>query len=140
VIERRLLQIAVAIACLVPLSVGGYSILHGPHFLGRAVAIPTDLDSHFRYVSGIFFAVGLAFATCIPGIERKGPRFRLLSALIVCGGLSRVISLLAVGAPSFGHRFGLAMELGVVPLLALWQWRVAQRVPSIAGPASADGA
>ncbi len=103
-IERRLLQIAFAIACLVPLSVGGYSILHGPHFLGRAVAIPTDLDSHFRYLSGIFFAVGLAFASCIPGIEQKGGRFRLLAALIICGGLARAISLLAVGTPSAGHR------------------------------------
>jgi hypothetical protein len=124
----------------VPLSIGGYSIMHGPHFLGRAALIPTDLDSHFRYLSGIFFAVGLAFATCIPDIERKGPRFRLLSGLIVCGGLSRVVSLIAVGAPGAGHRFGLAMELCVVPLLALWQWRVAQRLPSIADPASADGA
>jgi len=125
-IERRLLQFAVAIACLVPLSVGGWSIVHGPHFLGRATAIPTDLDSHFRYLSGIFFAVGLAFATCIPAIESKGPRFRLLGALIVCGGLARLVSLGAVGTPSAGHLFGLAMELGVVPLLMLWQARVAR--------------
>lgn len=122
--ERRLLQLAVAIACLVPLSIGGWSILYGPHFLGRAAVIPTDLDSHFRYISGIFFAVGLAFATCIAAIETKGPRFRLLGAFVVCGGLSRMVSLLAVGVPGTGHVFGLCMELGVVPLLMLWQWRV----------------
>ena len=139
-IERRLLQMVVAIACLVPLTVGGWSILHGPHFLGRAAAIPTDLDSHFRYLSGIFFGVGLAFASCVPGIERKGARFQLLGALIVSGGLARLVSLIAVGMPSAGHIAGLAMELGVVPLLMLWQWRVAQRFPSIAGPASAAGA
>ncbi len=137
-IERRLLQLAVAIACLVPLSVGGWSIIHGPHFLGRAAAIPTDLDSHFRYLSGIFVAVGLAFATCIPGIERKTARFRLLGSLIVCGGLARLVSLTAVGTPSLGHQFGLGIELGVVPLLMLWQARVAQRFPSISGPATAD--
>ncbi len=83
--------------------------------------IPTDLDSHFRYISGIFFAVGVAFATCVPGIEAKGPRFRLLGALVVAGGLARLVSLVAVGVPSNGHVFGLAMELGVVPLLLLWQ-------------------
>ncbi|MDB5677977.1 DUF4345 domain-containing protein [Sphingomonas bacterium] len=122
-IEKRLLQIVVAVACLVPLSVGGQSILHGPGFLGHAPVIPTDLDSHFRYISGIFFALGLGFVSCVPAIEDKGPRFRLLGAMVVCGGLARVVSLLAVGPPSKGHIFGFAMELGVVPLLMLWQYR-----------------
>ena len=126
-VERRALQIVVALACLVPLSVGGWSVARGPGFLGHPPVIPTDLDSHFRYISGIFFAVGIAFATCIPGIERKGPRFRLLGALVVAGGLSRIVSLVAVGVPSAGHVFGFAMELGAVPLLMLWQWRLEKR-------------
>jgi hypothetical protein len=117
----------VAIACLVPLITGGQSILKGPGFLGHPPVIPTDLDSHFRYISGIFFAVGVAFATCVPGIETKGPRFRLLGALVIAGGLSRLVSLVEVGAPSNGHLFGLAMELGVVPLLLLWQAAFARR-------------
>ena len=54
-----------------------------------------------------------------PAIEAKGPRFRLLGALVVCGGLARVVSLLSVGPPSKGHLFAFAMELGVVPLLML---------------------
>jgi len=121
------LQIVVAIACLVPLLTGGQSILHGPGFLGHPPVVPVDLDSHFRYISGIFFAVGVAFASCVPGIERKGPRFRLLGALVIVGGLSRVVSLVAVGAPSRGHLFAFAMELGVVPLLLLWQAALARR-------------
>ena len=140
-IEKRLLQIVVAVACLVPLSVGGTSIVHGPGFLGHAPVIPTDLDSHFRYISGIFFGVGIAFATCIPSIETKGPRFRLLGALVVCGGLARVVSLLAVGPPGKGLLFGLAIELGVVPLLMLWQAGFASRyrAASTSGPASTLG-
>ena len=140
-IERRLLQIVVAIACLVPLSVGGNSILHGPGFLGHPPVIPTDLDSHFRYISGIFFGVGLGFASCVAAIEDKGPRFRLLGALVVCGGLARVASLLSVGVPGKGHLFGLAMELGVVPLLMLWQAGFARRyrAASTSGPASTVG-
>ena len=126
-IEKRLLQAIVAVACLVPLITGGWSILHGPGFLGHPPVIPVDLDSHFRYISGIFFAVGIAFASCVPGIETKGPRFRLLGALVIMGGLSRVVSLAAVGVPSKGHLFGLAMELGVVPLLMLWQASFARR-------------
>ncbi|WP_294277653.1 DUF4345 domain-containing protein [uncultured Sphingomonas sp.] len=124
--ERRALQIVVAIACLVPLSIGGISVVRGPGWLGHAPIIPTDLDSQFRYVSGIFFALGLAFTSCVPAIERKGARFRLLGLLVVGGGLSRALSWAIVGAPSVGHRFGLVMELGVVPLLMLWQARVAR--------------
>ncbi|MFN3433606.1 MAG: DUF4345 domain-containing protein [Sphingomonas sp.] len=120
-VERRLLQAVVAIACLVPLSIGGTSVLHGPGFLGHPPVIPTDLDSHFRYISGIFFAVGIAFASCVPRIEATGPRFRLLGALVVAGGLARLVSLAEVGVPSAGHLFGFAMELGAVPLLMLWQ-------------------
>ena len=134
--ERRILQAVVALACLVPLGVGGQSILHGPGFLGHPPVIPTDLDSHFRYISGIFFAVGVAFATCVPHIEASGPRFRLLGALVVAGGLSRVLSLLSVGAPSAGHLFGFGMELGAVPLLMLWQASFARRWRATGHPSS----
>ena len=129
--EKRCLQFVVALACLVPLLVGGQGVLHGPAFLGHPPVIPRDLDSHFRYVSGIFFGLGLAFTTCVPGIEAKGPRFRLLGALVIAGGLSRLVSLLAVGHPSTGHLFGLAMELGAVPLLLLWQASLARRRSAI---------
>lgn len=126
-IEKRVLQAAVAIACLLPFVVGGQGILHGPSPFGHLSDVPRDLDSHFRYISGIFFATGIGFASCIPHIEAKGARFRLLGGLIVVGGLARGVSLLAVGVPSRGHVLGLGMETVVVPLLMLWQWRLAAK-------------
>ena len=126
-IEKRVLQAVVAVACLLPLVVGGQGVLHGPAPFGHLADVPRDLDSHFRYISGIFFATGLGFLSCIPAIERKGSRFRLLGGLIVVGGLARGVSLLAVGVPSTGHVLGLGMETVVVPLLMLWQWRFARR-------------
>ena len=126
-LEIRALQLAVAIACLVPLSMGSRSVWRGVVVLrGSPNPPPADLDSHFRYLSGIFLAMGVAFVTCVPDIARKGPRFRLLGAMVVSGGLARLASWLTVGEPSAGQRFGLVMELGVVPLLLLWQWRVAR--------------
>ena len=132
-LERRLLQAAVALGCVVPLLAGGSGMIEGPAFL-RGVASPAapDLDSHFRYLSGLLFAIGLAFASCIPGIEGKTARFRLLAFLVVIGGLGRLVGLLTAGAPGAGHLFGLAMELGTVPLLVLWQARVAGAIrPSL---------
>jgi hypothetical protein len=127
-IEKRALQAVIAVACLLPLVVGGQGVLHGPAPFGHLADVPRDLDSHFRYISGIFFATGLGFVSCIPGIETKGPRFRMLGGMIFVGGCARLVSLLAVGVPSNGHVLGLGMETIVVPLLMLWQWRFARRV------------
>jgi hypothetical protein len=127
-LERRLLQIVIALACIVPLTTGGQGIVRGAAMLrGMPQPVPADVDSHFRYLCGIFFVVGCAFVSCIPDVARKGSRFRLLGAMVVAGGLARLLSLGLVGVPSPGHRFGLVMELGVVPLLMLWQARVARR-------------
>lgn len=126
--ERRLLQLAVALGCIVPLAAGGAGIVNGPVFLhGVGADVPPDLDSHFRYLSGLLLATGIGFATCIPDIERRTARFRLLACLVFVGGLGRLLSLLSIGMPGDGHVFGLAMELGAVPLLVLWQARVAGR-------------
>ncbi|MGH6782331.1 MAG: DUF4345 domain-containing protein [Sphingomonadaceae bacterium] len=125
-VERRLLQAAVMIACLVPLTIGGLSVVFGPSIITRGLDAGANLDSHFRYLSGIFLALGIAFASCVPAIEARGARFRLLGAMVVAGGLARLLSLGVVGWPGVGHQLGLVMELVVVPLLMLWQRRVAR--------------
>lgn len=124
--ERRLLQTVASLAALIPISAAGTGIIRGASWLTDA-PVPPDLDSHFRYLSGIFLALGIAFASCIPNIERKTSRFRLLGALVITGGLARALSLIAVGPPSAGHLAGLGVELVVMPLLLLWQARVAKR-------------
>lgn len=124
--ERNLLQATVTVACLVPILTGLDGVLRGAAMF-RLAAIPPDLDSHFRYLSGIFLMLGLAFASTVPAIERRGSRFRLLGAMVIMGGLARALSWATVGPPGVGHRLGLAMELIVVPLLMLWQTRVARR-------------
>jgi hypothetical protein len=129
-IERRLLQGVVAVACLVPLTAGSKGVLRGAAYIDKAIVTP-DLDSHFRYLSGIFLMMGIAFVSTIPRIERKGRLFRLLGAMVVLGGLSRALSWVEVGAPGGGNRFGLVMELGVVPALMLWQARVARTYGSL---------
>ena len=126
--ERRLLQCVVALGCLVPLLAGSMGVIHGIAMLhGVADDVPAGLDSHFRYLSGLLLGIGLGFASCIPRIERKTARFRLLAFLVVVGGLGRALSLAMAGAPGAGHLFGLAMELGVVPLLVLWQARLSAK-------------
>jgi hypothetical protein len=127
-LERRLLQAAVALASLVPLSMGGSSILRSADVLkGMDPPFPIDLDSHYRYLSGLLLGIGLVFLFSIPRIERHRTIFLTLGAVILVGGLARLWSLVELGAPSRGHQFGLAMELIVVPLIVLWQGRIARR-------------
>ncbi len=59
-LERRALQIVVTIGSLVPISAGSAGILLGPRLVGSASIGAGDLDSHFRYLSGLLLAVGIA--------------------------------------------------------------------------------
>jgi hypothetical protein len=124
--ERRALQIVVVIGSLVPICAGAAGVALGPAMVD-AGAVPVAADSHYRYLSGLLLGIGIAFATTIPAIERRTARFRLLTAIVVAGGLGRLVSLLARGTPDKPMLVALMMELAVTPALALWQSRVAAR-------------
>jgi len=123
-LEKRALQVAVAVGCLVPIGGGARGMWLGPQMAGAAG--PADLDSHFRYLSGLLLGIGLAYLTAIPRIEQHSVRFKILTAIVVAGGLGRLASLVAVGTPSLSMTAALAMELLVTPALALWQHRIAR--------------
>ena len=125
--EKRALQAIMLIVLLVPLAGGTLGVVLGPDWLHRGV-VGRDLDSHFRYLSGLLLAMALLFASCVPHIERNGARLRMIAILPVIGGLARLYGMLASGPPGRGHVVALCIELGVVPLLVLWQARVARRL------------
>ena len=127
-LERRLLQAAVTLASLVPIGAGGAGMILGPAMVGD-IAAPQDMNSHFRYLSGLLAMIGLLFLGTVPRIEAHGGRFRLLGAIVVLGGLGRALGWILSGAPGGEHRAALVMELLVVPLLMLWQARIARKTP-----------
>ena len=117
-VEKRLLQIVVAIACLVPVFGGGAGVWFGAGLFGGHGA---NLDSHLRYLSGLLLAIGLVFAVSIPHIESHRDRFRLLTVIVLVGGLSRLLGMFISGAWLQMTLLTLCMELGVTPLLCWWQ-------------------
>lgn len=123
--ERKLLQQSVAIAATVPVAAGLYGVLFGQALTGDAVSI--SAESHFRFLSGLLLGIGLCFWSTLPAIEARTNRFRLLTLLIVIGGLARLVGLGLTGLPSLFMIGGLIMELVVTPVLCLWQTRVANR-------------
>ena len=123
-----LLRIAIALGGVVPVSAGLAGMLLGPPMAGDSLsglAGALSLDSHFRYLSGLLLGVGLAFWSLIPRIATQGQAFRLLTAIVVTGGLGRLLGLVEHGEPSAPMLFGLGMELLVTPALCLWQMRLA---------------
>ncbi|MDB5597281.1 MAG: hypothetical protein JWM36_4242 [Hyphomicrobiales bacterium] len=124
--SRRALQVAVLLAICVPIGAGGAGVFLGARFTGGDAATLLQ-DSHFRYLSGLLLGIGIAFGLTIPDIERHASTFRLLTAIVFCGGLARLLGLFAAGTPPTPMMFGLAMELCVTPALCFWQNSVARR-------------
>ncbi|HZA92227.1 MAG TPA: DUF4345 domain-containing protein [Gemmatimonadales bacterium] len=133
--ERRLLQQSVAIVATIPVATGLYGVLFGQALTGDAVSI--SAESHFRYLSGLLLGIGLCFWSTLPSIEIHTGRIRLLTLLVVIGGLSRLIGLALTGLPSLFMLGGLIVELIVAPALCLWQTRVANRYAEEFGVAEA---
>lgn len=88
--ERRLLQGAVALACLVPLGAGRAGVVLGPAMIAAELAPNPDLDSHFRYLSGLLLGIGIGFAASLPTLERRSQLVAALSLAVVAGGLARL--------------------------------------------------
>lgn len=128
-LERRLLQAAVALGCLSPLWFGIKGAIEGPAMLVGVApgASAADLVSHYRFLSGVFLGLGLVLASCVPRIEARTARLRWAAGAVVLGGLARLGGLAMGDAPSGAHHVALAAELGLTPLLVLWQARVARR-------------
>lgn len=121
--ERRALQIVIFLAGLVPVLAGGVGAVMGEAAFGSWAG--AGEDSHIRYLSGLLLGIGLVFWGCAPTIERRGEVIRVLTGIVVIGGLARLGGVLAHGDPG-RIRWALVMELVVTPLLCLWQARIAR--------------
>ena len=121
--ERAALQIAVGVAAVVPVTTGVLGALR-PHSLSLA-GTPSSL-THAAYLSGLLVGIGLGFWSLIPSIERQQRNFTLLTAVVVIGGLARAFAALKLGAWSPSVFLPLTMELGVTPMLCLWQRRISK--------------
>ena len=119
-LERRLLQIAVAVAGVVPVTAGALGALRPELLLGG----PAHALTHGAYLSGLLLGLGLAFWSLISTIERQGRVFGLLTGLVVLGGLARAFTAARLGVWSLPVVVPLVMEFGATPALWLWQRRV----------------
>lgn len=123
--ERRLLQIVVALAGLFAVIVGFFGAAFGATFLN--LSFSPAVDSYIRFLFGIILAIGLVLLASVPHIERHGPRFTVITVILVIGGIARLFGVIGFGVPTQGVLVGLTMELIVAPLVWLWQRRIAHQ-------------
>ncbi len=121
--EKRLLQFVILLAGCVPVAAGLLGALEGAAFMGGGLG--PGGDSQFRYLSGLLLGIGLVFWGCIPSIGRRTETVRALAIVVVMGGLARAVGWISHGDPG-ASRWALIMELGVTPLICLWQARIAR--------------
>ena len=121
-IEKRALQFAVAIATLAPLMAGVLGAFN-PAYLDLGGS--PQSQTHAAYLSGLLLGIGMGFLSCIPAIEMKSGRFLLLTAIVVLGGLARLLAAIRLEIWTPLVIWPLVMELAVTPAICLWQRRVA---------------
>ena len=122
--ERKLLQIAFALAGLVLIVFGLAGVFFGAGFADLSGNVV--MDSYFRFLKGMLLAIGLIYWSSLANVERHGERISLVTFILVLGAVPRLIAVIGHGVPTIGILIGLAGELIFAPLLWLWHRHVAE--------------
>jgi Domain of unknown function (DUF4345) len=117
---KKGLQVTLAILSMIPLLVATMGITQGTSRWLSIDAITPNFDSHYRYITGYYFSLGLLGLWLVPKIEKQTGLFRIGCASVFIGGVGRVISIVQVGVPNSLMLAFTALEL-CFPLLLLWQ-------------------
>lgn len=111
------------------LALGARSPIYG----GGVPRLPA-LDSNLRFFGGMGVGLGLILLWITPSIERRTTLFRAVWGCALLGGIGRLVSMAVVGRPPLPMIVFTAIEVPLVPLLVLWQGRLARRAGEGAEP------
>ncbi|MFI7415614.1 DUF4345 domain-containing protein [Streptomyces sp. NPDC049627] len=123
---RRTLQTVLVLLALIVLGTGGLDIVAGPAALPGHPEVSTTVDSNYRFFAGVWTTLGLVLLRLVPHVERNGAALRVVFGAVFLGGVARLVSFLAVGAPHPLHTAFIGVELLLPPALLAWQTRLAR--------------
>ena len=83
------------------------------------------VDNVFRFFAAVWFGVGVQFVYFSLNLDRYWRALNVLFAIIILGGVARLLSIAQVGWPASEAGLnlvhaGLFAELVVVPLMMIW--------------------
>jgi hypothetical protein len=124
--ERRVLQVMLGVLSLIPIV--GLVLSWGPGpdvFLREGASVSVDLDNQWRYLSGVYASVSIVIWWTIPHVEARLAPLRIALFGVMLGGVGRLVSIVHRGLPDEPTLIGgLVLELGLAPLLLIWQNRI----------------
>ena len=123
---RRGLQALVALFGLVAVGTAVAEIAVGAALVSQGAAVPADVDSNYRFFAAFWLGAGLVLLWIVPRVESATAPLRAVTGLVFLGGLARLISIAAVGAPSAMFLGLLVLELVLPPIMISWQSRLAR--------------
>ena len=129
--SKRTLQIVTGLLGVVPVVTGllGLMGVADPFYVAIGVPPIVVLDTNLRFYSGVWLGLGLGFFWLIPTIERQTVLFRAIWAMILIGGIGRLLSMMLLAWPPAPFVAFAALEIVGAPLFIWWQSRVSNYVP-----------
>lgn len=115
------LRIATLIFAVIALGTGAKFVLGGLPPGSDAV-----LDNSFRFLGGIWFAVGLGLIHCFVSFDKTERVFAFLMRALIVGGLARAVGLFFV-APQRAIIVAIVIELVIPPVLLVVRARLSRR-------------
>jgi hypothetical protein len=117
-------RIVTIIVGLIPLFLGGTGVFFGAAEHSGGTDVAAALDNQYRYLAGVYVAVGLMILWSVGDIKGRAMLLRFAMLGWFLGGLARIVSWMTVGEPASWQVSGLAVEMVVPVVLILWQRRV----------------
>ena len=136
VFETRIFQLLVALLAVICFVPGGISAFGGMNASAAAgggdalFAADSVLrgfaDNQYRFGFGVFFTQGLVLLFFLRNIKLHSNLFRFVVLALFLGGVARLSNILEFGLVDPQVLPPTIIELVIVPLLALWHYRIAK--------------
>lgn len=120
----RILTVVIYLLGVTAIATGLLAIVGGPaaEFGGKAAV--ASVDSQFRYASVFWFAAGVILIWTARKPLERALVTRTILVIAALAGLTRIISIVAVGLPHPFFLVTMGLELVATPLIILWHSRV----------------
>ena len=116
------------VLALIPIVAGLASVLFGNDIVRGGGPSNPSVESELRFYAVFYVAFGLYLWSIAPAVAERGRELRWAAAVLFCGGLARVVGVLADGGPEADYVVLMAIELTLPAVLVLWQRRVASEI------------